>query len=86
MAWNSVKISINDTEVSGFQKGLLFSVPFGADLSVDAILSVDKNEYKVVSIVNVGNRNEVCEIYTEELESDKPKTRRAKVKSGESDV
>ena len=86
MAWNSVKVSINDTEVSGFRKGLLFSVPFDAEISVGTILNVDKNDYKVVSIVNVGNRNEVCEIQTEELKSDKPKTRRARIKSGRSDI
>lgn len=76
MAWKAVECEINGAKVSGHKKGSLFSIPFDEGVEVGNEVNVNNVKFKVVDVVNVGDRNEICNLTTEEIKSGKPKTRR----------
>jgi len=76
MAWKAVECQINGAKSSGHKKGSLFSVPFDEGIEVGNEVNVNNVKFKIIDVVNVGGRNEICNLTTEEMKSGKPKTRR----------
>lgn len=76
MAWEVVECQINGAKISGHKKASLFSVPFDEGIEVGNEINVNNVKFKIIDVVNVGQRNEIFNLTTEEMKSGKPKTRR----------
>jgi undecaprenyl pyrophosphate synthase len=83
MAWKAIECEINGAKISGHKKGSLFSVPFNEGIEIGNEINVGSAKFEVTYVVNVGGRNEICNLTTKEIKGGKPKTRRVDDKSGE---
>jgi len=78
MAWKKIDATIDGKEISGNINGNNLEIPFTEGLNAESVIVIDGSAIKVISITNVGDRNEILKI---EVKNDEQVSRRTKGKS-----